>query len=217
MASALQDAGLEVDRVIRNGTREVPPRPALRDPPLAAYAGRLLAKKGVDDLLEAFALVVQQAPHARLLIVGDGPDRGRIQELLERSSIGKQVELREFVPRPPLDELLQDAWVQVLPSRFREPSANVLPEAMMRGTALVATATGGTPELVRDGVTGYLVPPGQPAALAARLAQLLTDRPLAERMGAAARQIALAELGSERMVTQFESAYRELIGVGGGR
>jgi glycosyltransferase involved in cell wall biosynthesis len=171
----------------------------------------------VDDLLEAFALVVQQAPLARLLIVGDGPDRGRIQELLERSSIGKQVELREFVPRPPLDELLQDAWVQVLPSRFREPSANVLPEAMMRGTALVATATGGTPELVRDGVTGYLVPPGQPAALAARLAQLLTDRPLAERMGAAARQIALAELGSERMVTQFESAYRELIGAGGGR
>jgi glycosyltransferase involved in cell wall biosynthesis len=82
---------------------------------------------------------------------------------------------------------------------------------MMRGTALVATKTGGTPEIVRDGVTAYLVEPGDPVALGDRLLAVLGNRDLAERMGAAGRQVALNELTTDRMIDRFEEIYRELI------
>jgi glycosyltransferase involved in cell wall biosynthesis len=211
MARELEVAGLEVDQVIVNGTAPVPPRPPLTGSPLAACAGRLLATKGVDDLLDAFPQVLQEVPDARLLIVGRGPHRSHLAERIARSGMASLVELRDHVARPRLDDILGDAWVQVLPSRFREPSSNVLPEAMMRGTAVVATATGGTPEIVRDGKTGYLVPAGRPDELAKKLALLLRDRPLAERMGSEGRRIALEEYTTDRMVEQFEAAYRMLL------
>jgi glycosyltransferase involved in cell wall biosynthesis len=146
-----------------------------------------------------------------LLIVGDGPDRHRIEELVRRSPVRAQVTLHGHLDRPSLDHLLREAWVQVLPSRFREPSSNVLPEAMMRGSAVVATATGGTPEIVQHGVTGFLVPPGNPAELAGRLVEVVGNRDLAERMGAAGRKVALAELTTERMAERFEATYRALV------
>jgi glycosyltransferase involved in cell wall biosynthesis len=211
MALALRDAGLEVDTVIRNGTRIVEPRPPLGDSPIIACAGRLVPAKGVDDLLAAMPLVAQRAPQVRLLIVGDGPDRHRIEELVRRSPVREQVTLHGHLDRPSLDHLLREAWVQVLPSRFREPSSNVLPEAMMRGSAVVATATGGTPEIVQHGVTGFLVPPGNPAELAGRLVEVVGNRDLAERMGAAGRKVALAELTTERMAERFEATYRALV------
>ncbi len=211
MAQALRDAGLHVDTVIRNGTRIVEPRPPLGDSPIIACAGRLVPAKGVDDLLAAMPLVAERVPGVRLLIVGDGPDRHRIEELVRRSPIREQVALHGHLDPPALNRLLRDAWVQVLPSRFREPSANVLPEAMMRGSAVVATATGGTPEVVQDGMTGFLVPPGNPLALAERLVEVVGNRDLAERMGAAGRKLALAELTTERMTERFEAAYRTLV------
>jgi glycosyltransferase involved in cell wall biosynthesis len=211
MARELEAAGLAVDQVIANGTRPVPARGPLRNPPLAAYAGRLLEAKGLDDLLEAFPLVLERVPAAKLLIVGNGPYRDQLAGQVARSSLGERVQLHPYVPRPGLDELLADAWVQVLPSRFREPSANVLPEAMMRGTAVVATDTGGTPEVVRDGVTGFLYPVGQPTELAKKLSLLLGDRELAERMGRSGREVAKREYTAEHMVEQFEAAYQRIL------
>ena len=211
MAQALRDGGLSVDTVIPNGTRIVEPRPPLGDPPVIAYAGRLVSTKGVDDLVEAMSLVAQRVPQARLLIVGDGPDRGRLEEMVRRSPVREQVTLHGHVQSAALYQLLRNAWVQVLPSRFREPSSNVLPEAMMRGSAVVATATGGTPEIVQHGVTGFLVPPGNPVELATRIVELLSNRDLAERMGAAGRRVALADFTTDRMIDRFEAAYRALV------
>jgi len=85
----------------------------------------------------------------------------------------------------------------------------------MRGTAVVGTAIGGTPEVVRDGVTGFLVPMDDAAALADRLLRLLSDRDMAERFGEAARHAAIAELTLDRMVTRFEDVYADLLGTGG--
>jgi len=212
LARTLRANGVEVDAVIRNGTRPVPARPLLQHPPLIACAGRLVPRKGVDDLLRALQLVVPRRPDARLLIVGDGPDRPRIERLVAEYGLKDHVTLCGYLARPRLDAVLGAAWVQVVPSRYLEPFANVVAEAMMRGTVVVATATGGTPEVVRDGVTGFLFAPGNADALAARLISLLDDRSLAERMGQAGREVALAVLTTDRMIDQFQRAYDRVLG-----
>ena len=155
---------------------------------------------------------VETLPSARLLVLGDGPDRARIERLI-RARVARRgrddgaVMFRD----PPSIRWQARAWVQAVPSRYAEPSANVIPEAMMRGTAVVGTRTGGTPEIVRDGVTGLLAAPNDSASLAAALLTILQDRALAEQMGAAARAIALAELTTDRMLDRFEGIYRQLV------
>ena len=210
IAATLRENGVRVDTVIPNGTRVVPPRPPLHGPPTVVFAGRLVAQKGLDVLIRAMAIVVSQLPDARLLIVGEGPERGRVEHLVEELSLRDHVLWCGHIPHPALAEALGSGWVQVLASRSPEPGANVIPEAMMRGTAVVATRFDGAPEGLRDAVTGFLVPPFDPAALAARLVALLGDRALAERMGQAGRDVALSELTTDLMTDRFEEVYAML-------
>lgn len=214
LARTLQANGVAARTVIWNGTRPVPARPPLQGTPTVAFAGRLVAKKGVDLLLRAMPLVLRQVPSARLLIIGEGEERARLERLIQEHALGDHVTMAGHLARPELDQRLGAAWVQALPSRYPEPFSNAVLEAMMRGTAVVGTATGGTPEVVRDGVTGFLVPMGDAEALADRLLRLLADREMAERFGAAARKVAIAELTLDRMITRFESVYAELLGMG---
>ena len=109
-------------------------------------------------LLRATVTIRRDLPRARLIIAGDGPDRARIQRLIGALSLGESVTMSGHVAHPALDTILGTAWVQAVPSRSPEPSANVIPEAMMRGTAVVTTNRGGAPATVCDGVTGFLVP-----------------------------------------------------------
>ncbi len=211
LARTLRENDVDVRAVIWNGTRPVAARPPLHDPPTAAYVGRLVRKKGVDVLLRATAAVARQLPRMRLLIVGDGEERPRLERLISEHGLSDHVTLCGHLVRPELDERLGTVWVQALPSRYPEPFANTVTEAMMRGTAVVGTAVGGTPEVVREGITGYLVPMGDAAALADRLLRLLVDREAAERLGAAARDVALAELTLDRMIDGFENAYAQLL------
>jgi glycosyltransferase involved in cell wall biosynthesis len=210
LAVTLRENDVRVDEVIPNGTQEVPPRPPLGGPPTVAFAGRLVPQKGVDLLLQAMALVVRQLPDARLIIAGEGRERARIERLIVEMGLSAHVTLHGHVEHPALAALLAPAWVQAVPSRSPEPGANVIPEAMMRATAVVATRFDGPPEGLRDGVTGFLVPPFDAASLANRLQALLSDRALAERMGQAGRDIALAELTTGRMIDRFESVYAGL-------
>jgi glycosyltransferase involved in cell wall biosynthesis len=212
LAETLRANDVDVGAVIWNGTGPLPLRPPLRNPPTVAFAGRLVAKKGVDVLLRAAALVVRQIPSMRLLVVGEGEERSRLEHLILECGLRDHVDLCGHLARPELDERLGAAWVQTLPSRYPEPFANAVIEAMMRGTAVVGTATGGTPELVRDGLTGYLVPMGDVEALADTLLRLLADREVAERLGAAGREVALAELTVDRMIDRFETVYLQLLG-----
>jgi glycosyltransferase involved in cell wall biosynthesis len=215
LAQTLQANGVAVGRVIWNGTRRRPARPPLHGPPTVAFAGRLVAKKGADVLLKAMARVVRQVPAARLLIIGEGEERARLERLITEQALGDHVTMTGHLAGPELETRLGAAWVQALPSRYPEPFANTVLEAMMRGTAVVGTAVGGTPEIVRDGVTGFLAPMDDAAALADRLLRLLGDREMSERFGAAARHAAIAELTLERMITRFEGVYADLLGTGG--
>jgi len=211
LAQTLRANDVDVSEVIPNGTRVIAARPSLGERPTIACVGRLVARKGVDVLLDAMRIVVGRVPGAHLLIAGDGPDRARIEGLVGSMSLASCVTMRGHVAGPQRDAQLSTAWVQAMPSRYAEPSANVIAEAMMRGTAVVATNIGGTPEMVRDGVTGFIVPPASAPQLADRLLLLLGDRALSERMGAAGRNVALAELATGRMIDRFESTYAEIL------
>jgi len=204
--------GVPVGAVIPNGTAAREQRPSLAGPPTVAFAGRLVAKKGTEVLVRAMATVAERLPEARLVIAGDGPERTGLTRLVSELDLGARVTLTGHLREPELERTLRSAWVQAVPSVYEEPFPNVAAEAMMRGTAVVATATGGSTEVVRDGLTGRLVPPGDPAALAAALFGILENRENAEIMGAAGRAVALAEFPEDRMIERFLSAYRGLSG-----
>ena len=101
----------------------------------------------------------------------------------------------------------------VLSSRW-EGLPRVVPQAMAAGLPLIATATDGTPEAVRDGDTGWLVAPADPAALADRMERFLADPARARAMGARGREC-VAEFSAERMVERLEQLYQDLVGIGG--
>jgi glycosyltransferase involved in cell wall biosynthesis len=189
-------------------------RPRLSSPPTVAYAGRLVPEKGVGVLLLAFSDAVKEIPDARLLILGDGPER----EVLERraADLGLQARVKFLghVAPAEAEEGLASAWVQAVPSRWREPFGNVAAEAMMRGTAVVASASGGLAEFVQDGETGLLVRPGDPHALSRALVRLLGDRELAERMGHRGREFARTNLQLDAYLDRLLEIYAAVSGAG---
>ena len=161
---------------------------------------RLVEVKDIGTLLQAFSKITGQHPAARLLIVGDGPMRSQLEGEAESLGIasrtdfvGEQHDVLSFIHR---------CSIGVLTSRF-EGLSNVVMEYMNAGKPVVATRTGGNPELVIDGETGYLVAPGDDLALAARLHELLSNRETAVKMGIAGRQRIQKEFSVEKMVASW--------------
>jgi glycosyltransferase involved in cell wall biosynthesis len=207
VAHELEADGIGPATVLHNAVRARPERPPLTGPPTVGFAGRLDSTKGVDVLVRAFERLSAAVPDARLLIAGDGPEAGRITALVEASPAGDRIDLLGRVERDDLERVLAPAWVQAVPSTWTEPFGNVAAEALMRGTAVVATEGGGLSAMVEDGLTGYLVPSRDEASLADRLAELLGDRERAESMGAAGRRHALAELGMVAYLDRLTAIY----------
>jgi len=111
---------------------------------------------------------------------------------------------------PEMECLFDGAWVQTVPSLWAEPFGLVAVEAMMRGTAVVASDSGGLSEIVQHGRTGFLIPTGNIRALAEALLLLLKDRGLAEQMGEAGHEIALARFNETAYVDSFVQLYQTL-------
>lgn len=205
------DGFADVD-VVWNGVAERKARLPLVGPPTIGFAGRFVREKGIDVLVRAFATVVGQVPEARLVLVGDGPDRAAIADQVARLGLADRVTFTGQVPPAEVEGHLERAWVQAAPSIWAEPFGFVAAEAMMRGTAVVATNTGGLRDIVQDGVTGRQTPPGDYEALAAALIGILSDRARAEQYGAAGRAFALAHLTHGRWLDRFEAIYRDMLG-----
>lgn len=153
---------------------------------LVVQVGRLAGVKGPDVALEAFSAVVREEPHARLVFVGEGHLRPYLERRATRLGIREQVCLAGHLYQP--DDVIAAADVVILPSR-NEGFGHALLEAMALGRPVVATAVGGVPDIVEDGVNGLLVPPNDRSALAGAILRLLRDRPLADRLGRAARGV----------------------------
>ncbi len=169
------------------------------------FAGRLTRQKALGTALEAVARV----PEARLLVVGDGPERAELEARARSLGLDGRVRFAGSKPREEVLRALAGAQAAVLSSDWENfPHAAV--EALAVGTPVVATSVGGVPELVRDGVNGLLVPPGAPDALAAALRRMLDSPELGERLQAAARR-SVAELGRDRVYGRLETILAEAV------
>ena len=148
--------------------------PATGDGRTILFIGRLTPAKGVNFLIEAMRL----CPGESLTVVGNGPERQHLEELAQDLP---NVRFAGAVARAEVDRLLSSARLLVQPS-LQEGQPNTVMEAMAKGEPVVATRVGGVPDLVRDGVTGFLVDPGDVPALAARIREMMSDAALWTRM-----------------------------------
>jgi glycosyltransferase involved in cell wall biosynthesis len=160
------------------------------------FVGRLAAVKGVPVLLRAFAETLEAHPEAHLTLIGDGPERARIEALARELGLGGAVRFPGYLSQDEVADELARADLFVLPS-FAEGVPVVLMEAMAARLPVVATRIAGIPELVDEGVAGRLVPPGDAASLARALSDLLAEPDLRRRMG---------EAGREKVVAEFDLA-----------
>jgi len=168
----------------------------------------LRAEKGLEHLVHAMVLVRDRYPQERLTIWGDGPLRADLTRLIDEVGLSGSAELRGATTEP--ETALQAMDIFALPS-LSEACPNVLLEAMASGLPVVATRVGGNPALVEDEVTGLLVPPGDPDALAKAIIRLMEDPMLADRLGAAAREVVCARFGVNRMLARVQALYERAL------
>ncbi|GAA1603164.1 glycosyltransferase family 4 protein [Catellatospora bangladeshensis] len=172
---------------------EVRARHGLTDRPVIVCVSRLVPRKGQDTLVRALPLVRKAVPEAALLLVGGGPHRPTVQRLARELDVADHVVLTGSVPWADLPKHYAAGDVFAMPCRTRNRGLDVeglgivYLEASAVGLPVIAGDSGGAPDAVREGETGYVVPGRDVAALAARLVELLTDEPLRLKMGAAGR------------------------------
>ncbi len=179
------------------------------DAPLLFFAGRLAEQKRVDDLLKALDLMQHIEPGVVTWIAGDGPLRGRLEDLARSFELLGSGRVRFLGHREDVPRLLAAADVLVLPSLY-EGLPNVVLEAMRFRKPVVATAAPGTTEVVADGVSGLLVPPRSPKELARALRRLVREPELRRQLGEAGRARVEVEFRSATMVDRFATLYEQL-------
>jgi glycosyltransferase involved in cell wall biosynthesis len=156
-----------------------------RDPRLLLAVGALTTGKGIDVLLEALA---RARPDARLLLIGDGPQRAKLEQQARELGLAARVTFAGRMAHADVVEAYQRAACVVMPSRQPESFGLVGVEAMSHGTPVIASRAGGASEWLRDEETGLAVPPCDAPALAAAVDRLLAAPELASRLGAAGRR-----------------------------
>ncbi|MBI4526154.1 MAG: GT4 family glycosyltransferase PelF [Deltaproteobacteria bacterium] len=177
--------------------------------PIIAVISRLNPLKGIHYFLDAAAQISRRFPEARFLIIGDSDEyRKELEDCAGRLGIRERVIFTGF--RLDIAELLSEISISVLPS-LTEGLSNTLLESMAAGVPVVATEVGGNPELVQDGITGLLVPPRDPGALARAISLLLEKREMALQFGHAGRERAAKLFSLEKMVAHTERLYLELL------
>ena len=177
--------------------------------PIVGSVGCLAARKDYGTMLEALALLRGRGRDVQAVLVGDGKDRPDLEARARTLGIADRV--RFLGERSDIETLLPAMDVFALSSR-EEGIPNALLEAMAASRPSVATAVGGTPEVLTDGETGWLVPPASPDALAAALEQAIGDRAEAARRGAAAGRAAEEKLSIDTMARRHEAFYRRAAG-----
>jgi glycosyltransferase involved in cell wall biosynthesis len=179
------------------------------DAPLVVTVSVLRPGKGLEVLLAAVPAVLAEHPRARFAVVGDGPEHRRLEERAAAAGLGEAVAWTGF--RRDVPTLLAAADLFVLPSRD-DAFPTVLLEAQAAGVAVVASRAGGIPEIVEDGATGLLVPPGDAAALARALSALLADPAARRRLAEAGRRRAEESFSTGAWLARLEAVYGELLG-----
>lgn len=180
---------------------------ALPSRPRVIFTGRLHPQKNLDVLLDVWP-EVHSKTGAALLLVGDGPERSRLEERVAASGLAERVVFTGAVADPA--EHLRAASVFALPS-VAEGMSNSLLEAMATGLPCLASTIGGNTDLIEHQRTGLLIDPQDRAVWSSTLIRVLQDRALAETLGSAARQRIVAEYALPRVVDRYEALYRRVL------
>ncbi len=174
--------------------------------PTAVSVARLSPEKDYATLFRALPRVIQHEPRFQLLLVGDGSERPRLEQLADELGIRAHVQF--LGERSDVPQILRTAGFFVSSSKTEGISLTLL-EAMAVGLPIVTTRVGGNPEIVVPGETGKLVPSQDPAALAQAICDMLDEQPLWQTQADAARRRVETHFNARNMVRQYESLYRE--------
>lgn len=167
--------------------------------------------KGIQYLISALPLILKSYPNVQLEIIGDGSFRRRLEDQVELLKLTKKVHFAGFSSE--VETLLSEFDLYVQPS-LSESFGLAIVQAMSVGLPVVATSTGGIPEVVIDGKTGYLVPPKDVKALAKAIIEILSNREQAKKFGKTGAEIAKEKFSLKKMMDELEKVYEETVKTG---
>lgn len=173
-----------------------------------SYLGRLVTEKGLSVLLEACRLLGAEGREVEVTLIGDGPDRPRLEKQIAALGLESRVHITGFLSGANLDQVLRDVGAIVIPTTMEETAGLAAMEQMVRGRPVIASAIGGLGELVRD--AGLLFSPGDPQALAHAMKRIVDEPGLAASLGAAGRQRILLSFSYRGMIEAHARLYREV-------
>jgi glycosyltransferase involved in cell wall biosynthesis len=173
---------------------------------VVGYVGRFVPIKDLPTLVAAFAAIVRDIPNAWLLLIGDGPARGDVESAARAAGVSERLRITGWVDDLPAIYAAIDVCVL---SSLNEGTPVALIEAMAAAKPVVSTAVGGVPDVIEDGVTGMLVSPRLPEALANAVVELLRDAPARMVMGNAARQAVAGRFSQTRLVDEIDRLYAQ--------
>jgi len=177
--------------------------------PVAGLVANIRGSKGHDVFLDAARDVLAAVPYARFLVVGDGVGYDDVRARVDRLGLTAAVVMTGF--RRDIPQVMAALDVLVLPSIRSEATSQVIVQALAVGTPVVATNIGGSPEVIRDGETGRLVPPNDAGALAAAIVATLRDRAGARGMARTGQAFVRARLSIDAQMAMTTGVYRDLL------
>lgn len=187
-----------------SGQARIPPTPTL------LYVGRLAREKGLFTLVDAFEIVAQQTPDARLVVVGDGGLRPELERLVENRGLRDRVVFAGHVRHDNIATFFAKADIVLVPSTWPEPLGIVILEALYLRKVVIATSHGGITDIIKNGVNGLLVPPGNPIALAEAILLVLGNPDLADRLRNSGPPTVLNEFSPEALLRKTLDVYRDV-------
>ena len=194
-------------RVVHNIAPAAAAAEAPRDPATILYVGKLSTGKGLHVLYDAIPLVARQVPDARFVLAGR-PGAGFVEPPPE---VRAHVTFAGRLTAKEVHDLLARSTVLVVPSIWPEPLSRVILEGMSAGVPVITTSAGGSTEAVEHGVSGWIVPPGDPGALAGAIGHVLADAVLARRLADGARAAYEQRFSAGAIVPQVLSMYEETL------
>jgi glycosyltransferase involved in cell wall biosynthesis len=175
---------------------------------LVGIVARLVAVKGHRYFLEAASRVAREDERVHFVLVGEGPLRSELEDQCRQLGIGERV---HFLGDRKDARRLVSAFDVSLQASLSEGLPNSVMEAMSAGVPVIATAVGGTKELIRDGETGFFIPPANASALAERLLFVLRNEAACRQIAERGRQVITRQFGMQRMVESVEKLYEEIL------
>ncbi len=222
LVSRVERLGVPAERITVlpmpvSAERFAPPLHNVRDPGRMLFVGRLIERKGAEYAVRALAALRGQGRAVRLTIIGDGPERARLVPLIDQLGVREAVDLAGALPHDVIADHYRSACLLLMPAVTdwkgeQEGFGMVLVEAMASDLPVVATRSGGIPDVVTDETTGLLVPERDAAALAAAAARLLDDPALATRLATAAHNDLDRRFSPAALATGFDAVYRRAAG-----